>query len=56
MTMGFKHQVVMCEQPQEIIQITLNHLDALLKIVDNTESQQYVQMAMDGICEVHSSF
>jgi len=33
MTMGFKYQVLSCSHPSDLLQITLNHLDALRALV-----------------------
>eukprot|EP00743_Colponemidia_sp_Colp-15_P001693 GILK01001849.1.p1 GENE.GILK01001849.1~~GILK01001849.1.p1 ORF type:complete len:405 (-),score=65.54 GILK01001849.1:127-1290(-) len=33
MTMGFKYQIVSCNYPEELLQVTLNHLDSLKAIV-----------------------
>mmetsp|Transcript_6051 Transcript_6051/g.14032 ORF Transcript_6051/g.14032 Transcript_6051/m.14032 type:complete len:379 (+) Transcript_6051:92-1228(+) len=38
MAMGFKHQVVSCGSPQELLDITMNHLDVLRRLTANTAS------------------
>lgn len=44
MTMVFKHQVVMCAQPSDIICVTLNHLDAMRDFV----STPLIHKQIDG--------
>lgn len=41
MTMGFKHQMMRALHPSHLLQITLNHLDAVRHITDNS-----------GVCEL----
>ncbi|XP_065057182.1 protein OSCP1-like [Rhopilema esculentum] len=38
MTMAFKHQVSLCQRPQDILLITLNHLDAMREFVKENET------------------
>lgn len=37
MTMAFKHQVSLCQRPQDILLITLNHMDAMHEFVKDNE-------------------
>lgn len=37
MTMAFKYQIQMCSQPDQIIIISLNHIDGIRKILPNDE-------------------
>lgn len=36
MAMGFKYQIISCTTPQEMVDITYNHLDVLKRLVGNT--------------------
>jgi len=38
MTMAFKHQVSLCLRPQDIMLITLNHMDAMYEFVKDSET------------------
>jgi hypothetical protein len=38
MTMGFKYQIVSCSHPRELIEITLNHLEAIKTAVEASPS------------------
>jgi len=38
MAMGFKYQIMACVSPQEVVDVTQNHLDVLKRLVGNTSS------------------
>mmetsp|Transcript_8690 Transcript_8690/g.22239 ORF Transcript_8690/g.22239 Transcript_8690/m.22239 type:complete len:382 (+) Transcript_8690:90-1235(+) len=38
MAMGFKYQIISCQAPQEMVDVTQNHLDVLKRLVGNTSS------------------
>ncbi len=49
MVMGFKYSVMNCNQPQELVQVTLNHLDAIsASIGDIGEAHQCIITAIDN--------
>lgn len=50
--MAFKYQVLSCAQPQELLQITLNHLDGIVDVVKNTNDVKIVQMAIQRFLQV----
>ncbi|CAM9748051.1 unnamed protein product, partial [Heterosigma akashiwo] len=33
MTMGFKYQILLCSQPEQLLQVTLTHLETLKQLV-----------------------
>jgi hypothetical protein len=43
MTMGFKNQLINASTPTHLLQITLNHLDALSAAISNTEVLEMIQ-------------
>lgn len=45
MTMGFKYQLVGCTSPVQLLQVTLNHLDSLVKAVEGTPVVELVEEA-----------
>jgi len=52
MTMGFKYQVVSASEPSDIIQISLNHLDALKALVKtSSDATKLVDYAAKLLCE-----
>lgn len=55
MTMGFKHQMLSCASPTHLMQVTLNHLESLVDIVDNAAVSSLIQDAISltrevGVC------
>lgn len=46
MTMGFKYQMLCCTSPTHLLQVTLNHLEALRRIVDNKAVSDLIDNAM----------
>ena len=55
MTMGFKYQVISCNSPHQLLHITLNHLEALKKIVKAERVEELIQVAIDKTIETFSS-
>jgi hypothetical protein len=57
MTMGLKYNVIQCSQPQEIVQMTLNHLDSVAKLVSDSESaKKLIDLAVSNICQRATEF
>jgi hypothetical protein len=53
MVMGFKHSVLSCSQPQELLQVTLNHLDAIELLVEGAnDAQQCIESAINSITNI----
>jgi len=54
MTMGFKYQVLSCTAPSELLQVTLNHLDALKALVrTHAETARLVESAQKILLEMY---
>jgi len=49
MTMAVKYQVLMCHNPRHIIALTLNHLDAILGYVTDTNVNNNVEAAFNHL-------
>lgn len=54
MTMGIKYQLLSCTCPQQYLQITLQHLDALSNIVQSETVQQLVQSAVSRCNNIYT--
>jgi len=54
MAMGFKYQIISCRTPTEMIDITLNHLDALKRIVVGNE--QLLELLEECVKQMHVAF
>jgi len=52
MTMGLKYQLMMCAQPSEMIQITLNHLDTVISLLTQKDSQDLVEQTRARFIEL----
>ena len=51
--MGFKYSVMNCNQPQELVQVTLNHLDAIsTSIGDTGEAHQCILTAIQSTLNI----
>jgi len=50
MTMGFKHQIVTCTHPRELIEVTLNHLESIRASVES--NAQTVELVDGAIAQV----
>mmetsp|Transcript_40029 Transcript_40029/g.66654 ORF Transcript_40029/g.66654 Transcript_40029/m.66654 type:complete len:378 (+) Transcript_40029:36-1169(+) len=50
MTMGFKHQIVTCTHPRELIEVTLNHLESIRASVES--NPQTVELVDGAISQV----
>lgn len=48
MIMGFKYQSVSCTSPQQLLQVTLHHLELILDIVRGDPTETPVQLAIDN--------
>eukprot|EP00823_Brevimastigomonas_motovehiculus_P004426 TRINITY_DN2926_c0_g1_i1.p1 TRINITY_DN2926_c0_g1~~TRINITY_DN2926_c0_g1_i1.p1 ORF type:complete len:405 (-),score=112.69 TRINITY_DN2926_c0_g1_i1:478-1692(-) len=56
MTMGFKYQVLSCVHPSDLIQVTLNHLDALRALVkSSTETVKLIDKAQQLFLDTYKS-
>eukprot|EP00403_Amphidinium_massartii_P033449 CAMPEP_0178455284 /NCGR_PEP_ID=MMETSP0689_2-20121128/45825_1 /TAXON_ID=160604 /ORGANISM="Amphidinium massartii, Strain CS-259" /LENGTH=358 /DNA_ID=CAMNT_0020081305 /DNA_START=90 /DNA_END=1166 /DNA_ORIENTATION=+ len=54
MAMGFKYQIISCRTPTEMVDITLNHLDALKRIVVGNE--QLLELLEECVKQMHVAF
>ena len=54
MTMGCKYQMLSCAHPSDLLQISLNHLDALRKLVKQPEVVKLVENCLKTFMEVRS--
>merc|ERR550537_780160 len=52
--MGFKYQVISCMRPEEIVGMTLEHLQALRNVIQS--QPQVVELVDDAVARVHSTF
>lgn len=52
MTMGFKYQMVGCTSPTQLLQVTLNHLDALAIIVKEPSVAKLLEQAREMTIDV----
>ena len=43
--MVFKYQLVLCNSPLDLLEITINHFDSVMKICQNDQVKQLVQTA-----------
>ncbi|KAL5011115.1 hypothetical protein ScPMuIL_013420 [Solemya velum] len=49
MTMAFKYQVSLCLRPKDVLLVTLNHMDAIKKFVENMPD---IKQEVDYICRL----
>lgn len=54
MAMGFKYQIISCTSPQEIIDITYNHLDVLKRLVK--ESPQVTELLEECVRQMQAAY
>jgi len=54
MAMGFKYQIISCFTPQEMIDVTLNHLNALKRLVNSNPPLQ--ELLEECSKQIHSSY
>jgi len=54
MAMGFKYQIISCTSPQEIIDITYNHLDVLKRLVK--DSPQVTELLEECVRQMQASY
>lgn len=52
MTMGFKYQMICCATPVHLMQLTLNHLESLIAIVDNPSVAELIEGAKSFVTSV----
>eukprot|EP00638_Chattonella_subsalsa_P006436 CAMPEP_0117754794 /NCGR_PEP_ID=MMETSP0947-20121206/13047_1 /TAXON_ID=44440 /ORGANISM="Chattonella subsalsa, Strain CCMP2191" /LENGTH=388 /DNA_ID=CAMNT_0005573963 /DNA_START=114 /DNA_END=1280 /DNA_ORIENTATION=- len=45
MTMGFKYQVLLCSQPEQLLQVTMSHLQTLKQLVAGSDAMALVEAA-----------
>jgi hypothetical protein len=56
MAMGFKYQIISCTSPQEMIDVTLNHLNALKRlVVSNPQLAELLEECMKQINNAYST-
>lgn len=55
MTMGFKYQIIASTEPSHVLQVTLNHLDAMKALVDNRAVTDLIESAMRLAIETYGS-
>jgi hypothetical protein len=55
MTMGCKYQLLSCSHPSQLLQISLNHLDALRKLVKTSDVVKLVDSATTQLIAVSRS-
>ncbi len=48
MTMGFKYQVLCCRSPQDVVQVTLNHLEIIREIVGDPSVDVLLEGAINA--------
>eukprot|EP00640_Fibrocapsa_japonica_P001330 CAMPEP_0113936056 /NCGR_PEP_ID=MMETSP1339-20121228/3047_1 /TAXON_ID=94617 /ORGANISM="Fibrocapsa japonica" /LENGTH=397 /DNA_ID=CAMNT_0000938393 /DNA_START=126 /DNA_END=1319 /DNA_ORIENTATION=- /assembly_acc=CAM_ASM_000762 len=53
MTMGVKYQVLLCNQPEQLLQVTLNHLEALKVVVESPVVLSLVESAAEMAVETY---
>lgn len=57
MAMGFKFQIISCAAPQELIDVTLNHLESLKSLVESgADSQSLCELLDDCIRQVQQAY
>lgn len=54
MAMGFKYQIISCTSPQEMIDVTLNHLNALKRLV--VSNPQLMEMLEECTTQIHTAY
>ena len=55
MTMGFKYQMLQCTSPDQLVQVTLNHLESVRQFVEG-DAEEAVDAVIRRVNEVYSSF
>jgi len=55
MTMGLKYQLIQCRDPCEILQLTLNHLDVIFKMVEDGDVLDVVREVIGRVKMLASS-
>jgi hypothetical protein len=54
MTMGFKRQIISCNDPQQYFVVTLNHLESIRHLVNDPNVDDLIQVAVDKTVETYS--
>ena len=54
MTMGVKYQLISCKSPQQYLQITLNHLDSLIDLIQSESVNSLVYDAISKAINMYS--
>jgi len=54
MAMGFKYQIISCTSPQDMIDVTLNHLNALMKLVQS--NPQLLELLEECMKQIHAAY
>jgi len=55
MTMGVKYQLLSCKSPHQYLQLTLNHLDALIDMVHSEGVTDLIHIATDRMISMYSN-
>lgn len=55
MTMGFKRQIIICNCPKQYLVVTLNHLESLKQLIQDTTVKDMVQVAIDKTLSTYST-
>ena len=50
--MGFKYQILCCASPDQLFQVTMNHLESVKEIVSSEEVSPLIQEAIIQVMEV----
>ena len=56
MTMGFKYQIMACSSPQQILHVSLLHLETLKTICKSEIATDLLQTAIDRLIGTYASF
>lgn len=55
MTMGFKHQLISCSCPEQLVQVTMSHLEALQRIVDNSAVNILLTDVINNVVQTYAT-
>lgn len=56
MVMGFKYQLMNCKYPEELLQVTLNHLNTVKDMIENSQLQTKIDAAVKRMNDVTEYF
>lgn len=54
MAMGFKYQIISCTSPQEMVDVTLNHLNAVKRLVNS--NPQLLELLEENTNQFHAAY